>query len=426
MTALCAGGSSRPKPGVNEVIIFSSSQLASFLNNKGGLWASLAIGALGVLSYQATELCNSDPPPAVALTSAEYNAILQLGPSDTLAVALGKLKDLVTNALWYDLCECSAVTTPQPPTNTLNPPAGVSLPDYGLTPCAQPRMRLTVRPNTTTSDDSNNITREAFPNLTFTRVAASSGGLLEQEAAQIPASWRDLVLEAQFVSGTTVVNEPFAVTLTLYQADRSTLAGTIIVGANAAGPYERQPATGSFTIPATARYFALNQHGPLSATSVGTIDFSMTVGCSGSTVTQPGCCQDPVLYALLNSIMQQVQQTRSDVELVQRYGVPFAYVAGTSHPGLTGSGSLTMERSVGLRVDVTTFPPGNTQMLGSPPYIFDLGWISVLTPDGLLDEVRLTRTSTSWMSKLIPSATRLGWGLRDGVTATITELRAEP
>ncbi|HEX6827173.1 MAG TPA: hypothetical protein VF077_12720 [Nitrospiraceae bacterium] len=426
MTVLCAGGTSRPKPGVNEVIIFSSSQLASFLNNKGGLWASLAIGALGVLSYQATELCNSDPPAAVPLTPAEYKAILELSPADVLGTALGKLKDTVTQALWYDLCECSAVTTPQPPTGILNPPSGVTQPDYGLTPCAQPRLRVPIRPQTNNADDSTNITREAFPNLSFARAAAAGGNLFEQEVAQIPTSWVNLVLEAQFVSGNTVVNEPYTVLLTFYNANRSGTVGQIIVGANQTQTYERQPATGSFTIPTTARYFSLNALGPTTATQAGSLDFSMTVGCSGSIVTQPGCCQDPVLYSLLNSIMQQVQLTRTDVELLQRYGLPFEHVTGPTHVGLTGTGSLAIGRSVGVGVTVTAFPPGNSQMLGEPPYIFDLGWISVITDDGLLDEIRLTRTSTRWMSKLIPSATRVGWGLRDGVTVTITELLPEP
>jgi hypothetical protein len=129
--------------------------------------------------------------------------------------------------------------------------------------------------------------------------------------------------------------------------------------------------------------------------------------------------------AILNSILESVNQARGDIRTLQRFALPFAYVRGPQLVGMTGTNSATLGRSVGLLIDVTAFPPSNKQFLGEPPYIFDLGWVSVLTPDGLIDEIRLTRQHTTWLSKLIPSSTIVGWGLRAGVTITITELHAE-
>ena len=137
-----------------------------------------------------------------------------------------------------------------------------------------------------------------------------------------------------------------------------------------------------------------------------------------SAITQIGL----QLQAIANS-----QGTLLELQtLIQRYALPFAYLRGTRHAGLTGSGISPIGRSVGLLIEVIVQPPSNRRFIGAPPYISDLGWISCLTPDGMLDEIRLTRTATTWLSKLIPSATQVGFGLRDGVEVDITELHAEP
>lgn len=125
--------------------------------------------------------------------------------------------------------------------------------------------------------------------------------------------------------------------------------------------------------------------------------------------------------------LQRAQSIDSQLlELVQRYGVPFAYVRGTRFSTLTATGSQTIGRCIGLLIEVTSNTADHNVLLGAPEYIFDLGWISVMTADGMLDEVRLTRSATTWLSKLIPLAVQVGWALRAGVTIEISELRAEP
>lgn len=143
-------------------------------------------------------------------------------------------------------------------------------------------------------------------------------------------------------------------------------------------------------------------------------------------------CDGADVCATLVDILTRVGQLQSVVSalfeattLSQRYGVPFAYIPGRRISNLTGSNSASIDRVVGLRIEVLEAPETKL-VLGVPPYVFDLGWISCLTPDGMLDEIRLTRVATTWMSKLLPAATQVGWGLRDGVSIAITELLAEP
>lgn len=144
-------------------------------------------------------------------------------------------------------------------------------------------------------------------------------------------------------------------------------------------------------------------------------------------------CQDNDPCVALVRINQQLAALQSQnainanlLTLLQRYALPFAYLRGRRFSTLTATGAQSIERAVGLLIEVIEHPATNKTLIGAPEYIFDLGWVSVLTPDGMLDEIRLTRTATTWLSKLIPSATAVGWGLREGVTIEITELLAEP
>jgi hypothetical protein len=112
--------------------------------------------------------------------------------------------------------------------------------------------------------------------------------------------------------------------------------------------------------------------------------------------------------------------------LLQRYGKPFAYIKGAVHAGLSTTGTLAIDRLLGVQVDVTASPAGHTVKLGNPSYLYDLGWLSVVTPDGFIDEVRLTRDHQLWQSRLFPMALSVNWALQAGVTITLTELHAEP
>src|SRR5262245_16994638 len=125
-------------------------------------------------------------------------------------------------------------------------------------------------------------------------------------------------------------------------------------------------------------------------------------------------------------LQQLLSQHYQFEQLVQRYVLPFAYIRGRRFSTLTATGMQPIERCVGILIEVTQHPADNRTLLGVPEYIFDLGWISVVDADGMIDEIRLTRQATTWLSKLIPTATQVGWGLRDGVTIEISELLAEP
>jgi hypothetical protein len=144
-------------------------------------------------------------------------------------------------------------------------------------------------------------------------------------------------------------------------------------------------------------------------------------------------CDPQNLCAAIIQLLDQVGRLQTVVgqlwaltNTTQRYGVPFASIPGPSNAGLTGSGAHAIARVVALHISVTARPVGLQEFTGAPLYISDLGWISAFTDDGMLDEIRLTRDEQVWASKLLPFATQVGWGLRQGVTVTIEQLLAEP
>lgn len=97
------------------------------------------------------------------------------------------------------------------------------------------------------------------------------------------------------------------------------------------------------------------------------------------------------------------------------------YTVGVSHPGELASGQLAIAGLVGMRVTLSSAPPGFV-MEGQPPYRWDLGWVSIENADGLLEEKRVTRDSMVWLPYSMKLATIWTWTLRPGVVLTATEL----
>lgn len=149
--------------------------------------------------------------------------------------------------------------------------------------------------------------------------------------------------------------------------------------------------------------------------------------------TQPTFPCDPAqLCASLVQIQQQLAaisetlgQDYSLDTLVQRYQSPFAVIHGAVHSNVSASGTFAVSRLIGVQVEVLESPTNQT-FSGVPTYISDLGWLSILTGDGLIDEIRLTRFLKIWLPRLMPLATQFGISLREGVVVRITELEAEP
>jgi hypothetical protein len=419
MTTLCSGGSSAPKAGVAETIIFAAGSLGSLLNNRGGYWASIAAPLLGVLSYSATSLCSTDPPAQPTISDDEYRALLQLGPWDDLQTALVKLADIITRVVWFDMCECTSVTTPPLPATTLAPPVDVFLPDYSAgASCPQPRVRLVV-PRTNMGGvyrTWTNITTQVFPGFPTLTSVASAGTAEAQPIIATPPNWGTWTMVLDYVSGTSSGTHPYAVTINGYDGNRQMIntLGSVQVRSGAT----HQETNAGFS-QGTWPYFSVNTNVDSTGyTTDGVVDFQLRMNCTAGGPAGTGCCSDTATIALLSQIMQQVN-------LIQRQNVPFAYVPGTVHAGLTGTGQITVQGLIGTLVEVTAGTNFGTAS-GTPDQIFEAGWITWGNADGFTQREFLANETLVSLPAAAGQYTRIGYTLGQGVTVTITELEREP
>lgn len=150
--------------------------------------------------------------------------------------------------------------------------------------------------------------------------------------------------------------------------------------------------------------------------------------------TQPTFpCADTDVCAALVAMQRQLQALQSTLasvwdvtSSVQRYRVPFGYVGGTQHTSLTGEGSITVSRLVGLQVVVSELPQNNRVLASNPDYLWNVGWISVSDGGGMLQQRRIARQSMTWFPEQMQEATTVGYFLESGVTASLVELKPEP
>jgi hypothetical protein len=116
-------------------------------------------------------------------------------------------------------------------------------------------------------------------------------------------------------------------------------------------------------------------------------------------VTTPG---DPAALQEILRRLSNVEYTQAQIhDLVfstQRYKSPFAARVGRRFEGVLGEGELGLTRVAGIHIDVTTEPPGKLHLPGNPDYIKDLGWISISSASGMLDELRVSQTHRDWFT----------------------------
>lgn len=147
-----------------------------------------------------------------------------------------------------------------------------------------------------------------------------------------------------------------------------------------------------------------------------------TFPCSNTDV----CAELTAIHQLLASMNAMLASDLQLATLQQRYTLPFASIPGARHVSLTGSGSFAISRLLGVSVVLEDFATQPPVLEGNPPYVMNLGWISVSDGDGMLQEKRFTQQAMTWFPQQMAMATLLGYSLRPGVVATITELYAEP
>lgn len=137
------------------------------------------------------------------------------------------------------------------------------------------------------------------------------------------------------------------------------------------------------------------------------------------------CLSIQRIETLLNQVAGQVGRDLELTTLLQRYSLPFGVVPSNFHSGLTGQGSVPVERLIGVQYQVDQLPANVLVRPGAPLYFRDLGWIGLELPSGGVVEHRVTRQQELWMPDEAQLGTILAWDLTPGTEITIRELKAE-
>ncbi len=156
-------------------------------------------------------------------------------------------------------------------------------------------------------------------------------------------------------------------------------------------------------------------------------DFSSTTGtvppimCDGTDL----CTIFEQLMRQMTALAQELSYARRDIQLIQRQHVPFAYVSGTLHTGLSGAGMITVSPLLGLSIQTTTIPAYLSSDMAPVQSWFKLGEISWGTADGWSAR-RIVTHNPHLFLEIDGDITTVAYQFELGVVANILELIRTP
>ncbi len=407
MTGPCSGaGVGVARAGFAPLQYIGPAAIGGALASLSG-WAGAGVGAaIGSLAYDLTTFCPGGPPAMPSFTIADIAALLSPIPTTARNTAAGKLSDFLGSVFWSQLCECAT-----------GAPVIAPLADY---PAGGPQ---------TTPVTPTNPNCEGLLNSNSTTGPWRS----EDDPFILDVHAGDTINPAGYIRWPTSSPTSFLITL------KNTTV--IAPGASVSFRWEQRVvystgftlgSPGAVLAPDTSQVVvvpALSGNTLLeiyvdAVTGTGTASLHGTMleaFCNGDAPggpQQPCCPPDAATQAQLDAILAMVT-------LIQRQAVPFGYVPGTAHAGLSGAGVIGITGLVGCKVDITTLP-SQLGRRGDPLELFDAGFITFGTADGYPSAFRLERNPLLLLPPRASAYTDLSYDLHPGVVVTITELVREP
>lgn len=416
MTALCSGGTSSLRPGAGQNIVFDAGLITAGLSLITPYLLPFA-ALIDTFAYEAVTQCGSDPPAMPSSSDLDVKNAIGGVLNPGFNAWLSAVHDLLLNYAWHGYCQCDSVSTPTP---VYPPPTADQGGGTGSTsgPCFVGTWSGTPWDDTANPPLINNLS-SLIP-----MGSASTCGV-----GSIPCTSLTAAAPTQ-VQGTLEVNSASRDGLTQlffiwYKADGTFISSTSAFATASSGSAITH--FGPLTVPAlTARMYISAFVPPSEVYFTSNTTVTLQWYCGNTPGGQTACCDSPTSINGLSELYALLQNVYAQVNLLQRYRLPFAYIPGAAHSALTGSGSFSVSRLVGVKVSGMTIPSHYGVVAGNPDYHFDLGWLSIETGDGFINEVRLHADGQVWLPDLMPMALTLGYYLNPGVVATVTELEAEP
>lgn len=394
----CSPNASVAKTGIGPVVVYDAAKLVNLFAFRGMSWLANYMPQIGGQNYDLPSFCAADRPQPETDPGTILNYFSPINPTGA-ADQYRWLVDLANMVVWDASCTCSGAGDPTPGP-AINQPTGLTIspPNTGPqagTPCAQGSLFATW------SNPGGGGSFQVHPLSTANSLLGKQPTtVVVQDAFGVNSGAFQFTVKYQYIDGSGV-----AQTLGSHLVSNVQLNNQLL----------------TFALPPGTQDVNANYGG---WGGTGTVGDSSTwkVYCGGAsptgTTSSPCCPPDSTLAGLIQQVLDQVN-------LIQTYRLPFAYVPGATHGSQSGAGSFGVTRLLGVKLSNMTIPASYGTALGNPNYYFDLGWLSILTGDGFIDEVRIHSDGQVWLPNQMQQAVTLGYTFHPGVSADITELEAE-
>lgn len=395
---VCSPGISQTRPQVAQSIIVDAAYVQSLLPPVLAWLYPYLPFMHGLEIGSVSAFCAVDPPTVLSVPSAaEFYGFLTGGPIGYLTTVENFIESVTRYYLWYKTCECTAGVFVTPSTS-LTPPAGlpaVNPPSTSLPPLALACL---------------DTQQDNWPNEAAVRDSSgnSSSGM----------NVTDIVTDWQLVNDTSSGATRYSITPNYYSENPLTFvsSGTGLTTSGVNTEFHH----GAFPAGATLVSFRKVMSFHPAGQGAG-LTLRVRFLCDGATLTQrdTACCPpDPTLSARLTRLDQTLT-------LLQRQLAPFAYISGTAHHSLTGTGTIAVQGILGALLNVSV-PASYGTAFGTPDKRFGVGVLRWGTSDGYAAAIAIDTVDQVVFPESASLYTLIGYTLEPGVSMTLTELVREP
>jgi len=385
-------------------------------------WVAAYAAALGVVSFDLTSFCATDPPALPTIDASRiagyFNPLNPQGAAELRA----DMGDLVGHFLWFDVCQCTSAPAPPAPA-----------------PLPQPTDVQTNNPTLTTSSGTPCLP-QTYQNFEWQPGNGTIDGVTyiwnrqmvvnqQQTIIQTPVRW--IHIRDAFYQGNaqqSLSYWPLTIRLTWYDANLTDIGHEewVITPEMATGiPGVTWAPTGwheaNFLVPDGAYRYGMDSTSTFTWTDPSQppslfVDYVIDWYCTAppAALTSNCCPPDPTIDIRL-------QQLYDLVLALTPTAAPGPYIDGIVHASLSGEGTIAITSSSrAIRVDVLEDLSSWPQVAQTPPYFWSLGFV---TPFAVGTPLRGQRLIFNHQIFSWPTYTdMIGYTLTPGVTVNLVEL----
>lgn len=420
MTAKCGGGTSAPRPGAAQQNVVAGALITEGLILLSPWLIPFAALIDGFL-FEATSQCVTDPPAMPVWDQSDALALVGGLLNPNIQQPLTKAQNLLLNFAWDRFCTCtSGALIPAVP---VPPPTGVTnVTGTPTQPCFVGNYvgRSVQLPPASNESLWQDITQQLLSTTGVTHTITDTSG--SYSIWGIPSNTTSLNLQEHGPASQTCISPPTNVETFLRFYD-STFTVTTQYQIELLGTPASLDIHATIPVPASSVWWRMSTAFSPGACGLPTEDMRIQtqVWCGGGgNNIFAGCCPGPADLSIgIQNIIKLIQNLPTSSG-----GALRAYTKGTVHTSVTGTTSFTVSGIVGMLIDVTTGTPTTPQLGGNPPYEWNLGFLSVSTTDGMIQQRRLTRQHMLWFPDQMQIFTIIGLFLNAGVVVNVTELHS--